>query len=86
MGLLKHPDLPPCATTFVATRLEQSSQVGTGPLWVKGAACEKWIADPRGRIQPHALHFLGPADPVLPQQMKAISSSESGVRDEAVFH
>lgn len=61
-------------------------QVGTGPLRVKGAACEKWIAHPRGRIEPKAVHFLGPPDPVLPQQIDTLSSDESGVRDEAVFH
>ena len=67
--------------SFFATRLEESFQVGAGPLRVKGVACEKLTAHPGGRVDPYAVHFLGPANPVLPQQIYTLSSDESGAFD-----
>lgn len=67
--------------TFFATRLEESFQVGPGPLQVKVVACEKLKAYPGGATEPYAVHFLGPSDPVLQQRIYTLSSEQAGAFD-----
>lgn len=87
--------------SFFANRLQESFQVGDGPILVKVDNCEKLTAYPGGVAEPFSVQFLGPMDPVLPQQIHTLSSQAtgafaiflvpisrdaSGVRYEAVFN
>lgn len=87
--------------SFFANRLQESFQVGDGPHQLKVDTCERLKVYPGGIAEPYAVQFLGPMDPVLPQQIHTLSSQAtgafeiflvpisrdaSGVRYEAVFN
>ena len=55
--------------SFFASRLEESFQVGDGPVQIKIESCDRLKVYPGSIGEPFSVQFLGPSDPILPQRI-----------------